>query len=85
LYNPKYTSGCGLTCGEATERNWAELGRIGSVVKECTPQLRREILEDCLLDRWMEMTMSIIPNLILKKKRVLKQLDIVNSNYFIYI
>ena len=49
LYSPRTLKDCGLTDGEATERLWSYLRRLGKITKEMRPSHRVDILTSGLI------------------------------------
>jgi hypothetical protein len=76
LYHPDRVSGCALTDGEASERQWSKIGRYHYILKECRSETRLEILEDVLLMIYFDLHSSILK--LLKTNRVKSPLSIKN-------
>ena len=49
LYSPRSLEHCGLTDGEATERLWSYLRRLGKITKEMRPSHRIDVLTSGLI------------------------------------
>ena len=49
LYSPRSLDNCGLTDGEAAERLWSYLRRLGKITKEMRPSHRIDVLTSGLI------------------------------------